>query len=233
MTQVRAVTFDFGQVLAEFDPVHFAQKLASQSIPTPSVDSIERALPRAWDDYGRALRDNLPHGGPWKVFIASIMEQCDQSEYATPALLDWLFIDQRAHNLWRRPIKGMIDLVRLIRKSGLKVAIVSNSEGALKSLVQSMGWLDDFEVIADSGLLGFEKPDRRIFLWAAAQLGVETNQTIHIGDSWVADVEGAVGVGAGAIWYPAGQKENPFRRVEFASTVDEIQRKLRLLGADF
>jgi putative hydrolase of the HAD superfamily len=49
--------------------------------------------------------------------------------------------------------------------------------------------------------VGFEKPDRRIFEHALAAMGATGADAIHIGDSWAADVRGALGAGWRAIWY--------------------------------
>jgi putative hydrolase of the HAD superfamily len=58
------------------------------------------------------------------------------------------------------------------------------------------GWLD---AVVDSGVVGFEKPDPRIFRHAAAALGVEPAEAVHVGDLYSVDVVGARAAGARAI----------------------------------
>src|SRR5688500_9003876 len=82
-------------------------------------------------------------------------------------LVDWLWDEQPRQNLWRRPIPGMIELGDELRAAGVPLAVVSNSEGRLAELVDALGWADRFACVADSGKLGFEKPGREIFAWAA------------------------------------------------------------------
>ena len=96
---------------------------------------------------------------------------------------------------------GMVALADELKGAGVPLGIVSNSEGHLTSLVSELGLQELFPVVADSGALGFEKPRPEIFQWVASELGVATGEIVHIGDSWEADVQGALAVGARAIWF--------------------------------
>jgi putative hydrolase of the HAD superfamily len=200
----RGVTFDFGQVLASLDPVYLAEKLASRGVVAEPV-ALAAAMPAGWEAYGNALRTGGHGGSAWKLLIRTVVELAGAA--VSPEVLQFLFDDQRPRNLWRRPVPGMIDLARDLRALGVPVGIVSNSEGALATLVETLGWTSDFPVVADSGVLGFEKPGRAIFDWTATRLAVPVETLVHIGDSWAADVEGALGVGAQAIWFVEGQDE--------------------------
>jgi putative hydrolase of the HAD superfamily len=131
------------------------------------------------------------------------------SEGLIAELTQWLWAEQPRRNLWRRPLPGMFELVADLRSHGVPVGIVSNSEGRLAELVEELGHTELFLVIADSGRLGFEKPDRRIFEHATDALQVAPEHLIHVGDSWPADIEGALGVGARAIWLASEQRALP------------------------
>ena len=48
--------------------------------------------------------------------------------------------------------------------------------------------------------IGFHKPDRRIFLAVLKHLHVPAEQVLFVGDSWEADVAGAMAVGMKAVW---------------------------------
>ena len=43
------------------------------------------------------------------------------------ALAAWLWTEQPARNLWRRPVPGMIELVRDLRAAGIAVGVLSVS----------------------------------------------------------------------------------------------------------
>ncbi len=138
------------------------------------------------------------------------------------ALAEWLFAENARANLWRRPIPGMVELARDLAARGAIVGVLSNSEGRLAALLGEVGLLDSFVAVIDSGCVGLEKPDRRIFEHALVALGAspEPGQTraIHIGDSWDADIAGARNAGWQAIWY--GRRAHPVDDANVASARD-------------
>jgi putative hydrolase of the HAD superfamily len=115
--------------------------------------------------------------------------------------VDALWDDQPRQNLWRRAVPDMIELVRELRAAAVPYAILSNSEGRLAELIDEIGLAELFPIVADSGRLGVEKPDRRIFAWVAERLGLEPGSILHVGDSLGADVEGATRAGMHAVWF--------------------------------
>ena len=82
---------------------------------------------------------------------------------------------------------------------GLKLVVVSNANGKLKVLFERLGLARHFDVMLDSAEEGVEKPDPRLF-----QLALERSQstpvdTVHVGDLYHVDVEGARSAGLDAI----------------------------------
>jgi len=51
-----------------------------------------------------------------------------------------------------------------------------------------------------SHVVGFGKPDRRIYELALARFGVRPEETLFVGDSWEADVAGPLRAGLQAVW---------------------------------
>ena len=86
-----------------------------------------------------------------------------------------------------------------LRRLGLRLAVVSNSNGSVARILEALGlarWLD---AIVDSAVVGFEKPDPRIFHHAARALDVAPAEAIHVGDLYSVDVLGARAAGVRAI----------------------------------
>ncbi len=201
-----AVTFDAGQTLLQLDVAMLAARLAERSVAVTAA-ALERAQPAAWVAYDRGVADPAAAPCPsWQVFMRALIAGAapDLPAEVVAEQAAWLFEQQPTRNLWRRRMPGMIELVDELVAAGVPVAVVSNSEGRLAELLAEIGLGDRFVAIADSGKLGIEKPDRRIFDWAAARLAVAPTAIIHVGDSWAADVVGARGVGARAIWFGPG-----------------------------
>lgn len=229
-----AVTFDFGQTLAELDTAMLARRLAERGT-TADAGALDRALTGAWTAYNRAILEGRG-GHPWKLLMTTLLTGAGVAEGVCPPLVDWLWDEQPRANLWRRPIPGMIEVAIELGRAGVPVAVVSNSEGKLAELADELGWRAHFEVVADSGRLGFEKPGREIFAWTAEKLGVPLDAIVHVGDAWAADFEGALGAGMRAILFrgqafvpsPNPHRDNP--RAAFCTEAHEVRDVLARWG---
>jgi HAD superfamily hydrolase (TIGR01509 family) len=193
--QPPVVTFDAGHTLIELDLDFLAHRLSERGIQVAPT-ALEAAAPVAWRLYDE-LAPTSDH--PWHELMKALIEGAGVRD-AGPHV-DWLWDQQRHHNLWRKPISPMIELVRELAGRGVVVAVLSNSEGSLRELLESIGIADPFRAIIDSGRLPYAKPDPRIFRHTLEVLGMPDAKPVHIGDSWSADVEGALAVGWNAIWY--------------------------------
>lgn len=225
-----AVTFDFGQTLARFDAVLAAERLSERGL-TIQPENLDQALPQAWQTYNDAIRQG--HGGhPWKILMRALLEGAapDIHADALTDAVDFLWDQQPVKNLWRRPIAGMIELVDELIAAEIKVAVVSNSEGKLAELIDELGWSDRFAIVADSGKLGIQKPDRAIFAWAAERLGTPLEQIVHIGDARAADVDGALAAGMYAIWFDDTAKEPVPARCRIAHDAPTTRAALEAFG---
>ncbi len=227
-----AVTFDFGQTLAELSTERLASRCQEQGAHV-EVDRLEPNVSAAWHAYGRAKAEGAVGEAAWCTFMFTLLTRADclpGDDLARRELVRWLWQEQPRENLWRRPVPGMFELVRQLQERGVRLGVVSNSEGKLRQLAEELGVADLFIVIVDSGVLGIEKPERGIFEYAAKSLGVRTDQLIHVGDSWEADVRGALGCGAKAIYFSEapGPEEHP--DVYWTSNASEVQRELERLG---
>lgn len=227
---IRAVTFDFGQTLAELDTVLLAQRLAERSVKC-DADALERTVPDGWLAYGAAKSRGDVGRAAWCAFMGRVLVGGGVVAQQAAELADWLFDEQPARNLWRRPVPGMIELVAELRAQGVPVAVLSNSEGRLAALVAELRWSEQLPHVVDSGLLPFEKPDPRIFEHAAALLGVPTSALLHVGDAWEADVRGALGVGATACLFGVEAPVSPLPpRVHVTRDSRELRATLLALG---
>ena len=142
----------------------------------------------------------------------------------------WLFEQQQSANLWRKPIAPMLDLARELRAAGALTAVLSNSEGRLAALFEEIGIASVFHTIVDSGRVGIEKPDPRIFTHTLEALGAR-GPAIHIGDSWAADIVGARGVGWKAIWFGPEVAPVDDDGVAAARDASEVRAALTRWGA--
>ncbi len=202
------MTFDFGQTLASLDHRMLAARVAERDVVL-DAGRAEQATPGAWQAYNQAKRDGAEGEQAWMSFMRTLLATSGVEATRAEELAAWLFREQPTQNLWRKRVTGMFELAAQLDRADVTVGIVSNSEGRLEELVEELGWRSLFRAIADSGKLGVEKPDPRIFEWVAEALGVRPERLVHIGDSWEADVKGALAFGARAIWFDSGTDATP------------------------
>jgi len=221
------VTFDVGQTLVDLDLDFLATRLGERGIVVDSA-ALERATPAAWQLYDRLVEEGAQH--PWHAFVDAVLEEAGVGD--REPLVQWLYEQQAARNLWRRPIADMVELVRDLRAGGVKTAALSNSEGHLADLLVEIGLAPLFDTIIDSHRVGVAKPAPRIFNITLERLGIARPEVIvHVGDSWAADVEGALGVGWNAIWYRSRSgKPRHDPRVPVVTTAAETRAALATFG---
>lgn len=225
---MKAVSFDFGQTLAELDYEFLARRVAPRGAAFDPARGRESSK-RAWDLYGEKKSEG--HVVAWQAMMQAQLEGGGVPALQAAEQAAWLWEEQPGRNLWRKPIPGMIELVRELRTKAVPVGIISNSEGRLAELVEELGWGRDFDVVVDSGRVGIDKPRPGIFLHACAALSTEPHALVHVGDAWEADVQGALGVGASAVWFDSrhGERQLP-ERAQGAGSAAELREVLARLG---
>jgi HAD superfamily hydrolase (TIGR01549 family) len=223
-----AVTFDFGQTLAEIDTAMLARRCGERGVAADAA-ALETAVPIAWARYDAAIRAGAG-GHPWKLLMRTLLLEGHVDPAAVDALTDWLWDEQPKQNLWRRPIPGMFELVRDLHAAEVTLGVISNSEGKLVELTRELGLDDVLPIVVDSGVFGVTKPDPRIFVHAAELLGVEPRDIVHVGDSYEADVAGALGVGMRALWFRGERDELPGVRI--AHDAASTRAALRAFGVE-
>jgi HAD superfamily hydrolase (TIGR01509 family) len=103
------------------------------------------------------------------------------------------------HNLWESVPPDVIPALTRVRAAGLQLAVVSNANGTLHALLERVRLAPFFRTVLDSQEEGVEKPDPRIFKIALARCGARPGATVHVGDFYHVDVEGARAAGLRAV----------------------------------
>ena len=105
----------------------------------------------------------------------------------------------RENHLWCRLAAGTRQALDRLRAGGLRLGVVSNSDGRVEEALVAAGLRDCFDVVLDSALVGVEKPDPAIFRAALAALGVAPAEALYVGDLYDVDVVGARAAGMEAV----------------------------------
>jgi HAD superfamily hydrolase (TIGR01509 family) len=102
-------------------------------------------------------------------------------------------------HLWCSVPESTRTALARLNAAGLLLGVVSNSEGRVEEALEAAGLRDYFDVVVDSGVLGIEKPDPRIFQAALQVLHVAPEEALYVGDLYEVDVLGAQSAGIEAV----------------------------------
>lgn len=90
-----------------------------------------------------------------------------------------------------------------------RLAVVSNFTGNLDRCLAELRLLDLFTTVIDSAVVGWAKPDTRIFERAIADLGLTPADAWMIGDNPETDIRPATALGMRTCWLAPGARVPP------------------------
>ena len=93
----------------------------------------------------------------------------------------------------------VIQTLETLKEQGYTLITASNCTHWEKGL-DDYSWAQYFDHQFFSCEIGAAKPNPRFFKHIESEMGCCPQQFIHIGDSWIADIEGAMGLGWGAVF---------------------------------
>jgi HAD superfamily hydrolase (TIGR01509 family) len=138
---------------------------------------------------------HVPGGRGWGHVVGTMLQRAGLPLLRVPGLLDALWPAHRARNFWSVVPAGLPESLARARARGVRVAVISNSEGFLEEILEESGILGSFDLVIDSGVVGVEKPDPAIFRFALERTGIGAARALHLGDTYATDVLGARAAG--------------------------------------
>ena len=160
-------------------------------------DRLAAAEPHAKRDLDTAerIRATTDQSRGWDYFNLVLGHAGIALSEATDAALVELHDYHRRHNLWEDVPAEVPPALGELRRLGLHLVVVSNSNGTLRAKLERLGLLSAFDLVLDSFELGVEKPDPAIFTLALERSGARAGSTLHVGDFFHIDVVGARAAG--------------------------------------
>ena len=107
-------------------------------------------------------------------------------------------------------LSGVIELLKELRQSGIKIAIASASKNA-RSVIAKLGIADLVDAIADGYSVKKPKPAPDLFLFAATQIGIAPDKCIVVEDA-PAGIEAAITAGMWAIGLAPKEHSDRFNK---------------------
>ena len=205
---VRTLFLDAGGVLVDPDWARVSRVLAGHGVEV-AAEALAAAEPPAKRDLDRphtiVTTDDRKRGGMYYRAVLRRAGFADPDGPAAAAAVDALLEDHALYNLWSSVPPGVPGALDRLRAAGFGLTVVSNADGKLEELFSSLDLLRRFDAVCDSGRLGCEKPDPRIFREALRRSGADPATTVHVGDFYEIDVVGARAAGLRAVLVdPAG-----------------------------
>jgi putative hydrolase of the HAD superfamily len=113
------------------------------------------------------------------------------------------------------PIEGVVETLEELGERDIQMAVTSNWHLALHRILEDLGLRPYFASVLTSAEVGRKKPHAQIFRELRRALkaaGCPEGRTLHVGDSWHDDVDGARRAGLEGVWYAPRGDQAPYAR---------------------
>lgn len=215
---LRAVLFDAGNTLLFLDHARLAPAISGATgvaLTGAALEAQARPAALALERGDSTDRERGSH------YLETLFRLAGVPDSDRAIVRDTLLRLHRERHLWATLKSGTREALERLRQAGLRLAVVSNSDGRAEEALAAAGLLEWFELVIDSQLVGFEKPDPRIFHAALERMGVAPEEALYVGDIYEVDVVGARGAGMDVILLdPLGNHTG--RDVRTANSLAEV-----------
>ena len=216
-TRVSAILFDYGSTLIEFSSRQVAQLDEALAVHLENrFGPPDRRLLSELRDADRMApyRDDY-HENRMPEISVNLVRSLYGRELSSEQLAEMLQVRFDAFvNCIREPA-GVRDILRRLHGK-YRLALVSNyPDGrAIRESLRRTELADCFDAVVVSGDPGVErvKPHPLPFATALRQLGITATAAVHVGDNWLADVQGGKRVGMQVIHCLQYQTPEKFER---------------------
>ena len=200
---IKAVFFDFYYTLGVWG--------------LPLQDSLQKIADRYqfeidWERYAKAVQNLFADASDTDPSNHSLLDTLDKIVESYCTFIQELGVKEHAdqmawellqagHSLFAANVATLYDDVvptlQRLKDDGYKLAIVSNWDTPLDPLAERLGIAQYFDAITASHdtRVRSAKPDPHIFEYTLNAVGVSAEETVHVGDTYEADIIGAQGVG--------------------------------------
>jgi putative hydrolase of the HAD superfamily len=199
----RALVFDAVGTLIYADPpvadvYHLAGWEHGSQLSRDEVGQRLRAAfaaSEAGEGFVREPTDEGRERARWRKIVAGVFDDVADSA----GIFHWLWQHFARPESWRL-FDDVAHTLAELAERGLRLAIASNFDRRLRSIVHADATLRRCERTFISSEIGYPKPDGRFFAAAQEQLGLPANEVLLVGDDWTNDILGARAAGWQAVW---------------------------------
>jgi putative hydrolase of the HAD superfamily len=202
-----AIFFDMGYTLVWFHPSAdeiVAQAYRDVGLPV-TPEQLAQAFHRVWEEYYRdAASASFPATAQydhdaWYEREREILHLLGSDD---EAMLE--AYARRVEQLFSAPgtmrlYDDALPVLTALREAGFRLGIISNWSWNLVDRCRQVAIESYFEVVVASAYAGCNKPHPGIFRLALERMGASAERSVHVGDSYAADVAGSRAAGMQAV----------------------------------
>jgi len=196
---LRAIFFDAGNTLVFPNLERTLAPLHARGIrpEREQLHAAERTAKRKLDAGELAGNGNSVDFNYWYAYYSELLSQLGlRDEELKLALIK----ASRQSGAWDSVRPGTREALERLRAK-YQLGVISNSDGGIGPLLNRCGLGECFLSITDSGHVGCEKPDARIFRAALNTLNIAPAEALYIGDVYSVDYLGARAAGMEALLF--------------------------------
>jgi len=191
---IRAVLFDAGGTLVNPDYRRVAgvmERVLGRAPRPEEFREAEYAGRAAVEEMMAAEPGPSRDGDRWIAHFGAMFRALGFGDEDVAAVGPHVIAEHRRANLWTDPQPGAAEGLAALAAAGYVVGCVSNADGTVAEVLAGAGFADRLRFVVDSGAVGIEKPDPRIFEIALRLAAVSPAEALYVGDLYPVDVVGA------------------------------------------
>lgn len=221
MSPIQAITFDVGGTLIQPWPSvgHVYAEVAARHGIHVSPELLNKNFAAAW----KAKSDFSHTRSDWADLVEKTFVGLNEKAQ-TKIFFEELYDHFASATAWR-VFDDVLPTLEMLRKTALRLSIISNWDERLRILLPKLGLEKHFEPIIISCEIGSPKPSATIFESATKKLNLPPTSILHVGDSFEEDVVGAEKAGFKAVWLTRKQIAPP-TQFSSISTLLELKKFL-------
>lgn len=162
-------------------------------------DELLSAFQRTIFRMDEALRDHRPV--PWAGrLVETVVDEAGVDAGAASRIVKEARLRSGSKSLWTYTRPWVSRALQKLHEAGYRISVISNADGTVQQQMTDLGFLPSYlDRVFDSALIGYEKPDPRLFQFALNELGLDAGSALYVGDLVMVDVLGANRAGLGAV----------------------------------
>ncbi|MFZ4585466.1 MAG: HAD family hydrolase [Acidimicrobiia bacterium] len=191
------VLLDVGGVFLLPNPIHLGEVFTRAGFEVPAAVMLEAHYEGAIA-YTEPYNGDFPSRDFWTTYCTTYAAVCGVPDVSRAQVVDHMMSLVTTSVIWTHVIDGAKEGLHELLDTGVAVGVVSNADGTIAEDLRSFEILQvgpgmgaNVRCVIDSGAVGVQKPDPRIFKIALDALDATPDHVWYVGDTPAIDVVGS------------------------------------------